>query len=406
MIKVDVDVTCVYDWLEQSESRINVLRGGTRSSKSYSVAQHIIFNKLIAGNDRVIIIARKTLPALRKTAMKLVLDLLDNYKVPYRFNKTELELRFKNNLIYFMSLDDPGKIGSIDFNDCWLEEAVDFTLEDFRNFNIRASRKGENNQLYLTFNPISALHWIRVELVDKRTEGLAEHVSIYKDNLKHLSKEIIHEIEDLINQDKNFYNIYALGLWGVLENIIYDRWQVFDKIEFKDEIKYIDDKKVDDITYGLDFGFQHESVLAEINWIENDFIAHELLYQRELTNTELIERVKRLIPEQLRYREIYADPSEPDRINEFYNAGFNIHKAKKDVLSGIDFCKTHMLGVTAESINAIKELQSYSRRKDKDDNVMEEPVKFMDHFCDAMRYGAYSRADSLGYSEVLDLSFR
>ena len=57
-------------------------------------------------------------------------------------------------------------------------------------------------------------------------------------------------------------------------------------------------------------------------------------------------------------------------------------------------------------MNGIKELQSYKRREDKDGNVMEEPVKFNDHFCDAMKYGAYSRADNLGYSEVLDLTLR
>ena len=397
MPKIDVDVTKVYDWLEQSKVRINILRGGTRSSKSYSMAQHIIFNKLIAGDNRVIIVARKTLPALRKTAMKLILDLLDGYYIPYKFNKTELELRYKNNLMYFMSLDDPGKIGSIDFNDCWLEEAVDFTLEDFRNFNIRASRKGENNQLYLTFNPISALHWIKIELVDKRTDGLAEHVSTYKDNLKHLSPEIIHEIEDLINQDSNFYNIYALGLWGVLENIIYSNWSIFEKLP----------EKIDFITYGVDWGFNNPSVITEIIWTDQKFIANELFYGSGLTQAQLVSQALKVIPIEKRDNELYCDSAEPALIQALYDAGLNVHKAKKDVNDGISFVKTHFMGVTAESANGIKELRSYSWKKDKDGNVIDDPVKFNDHFCDAIRYGSYSAFRNYGNeSEVLDFSLR
>ena len=398
MKRINAEVTKVYDWLERSKARINILRGGTRSSKSYSTAQHIIFNKLLAGNNRVIIVARKTLPALRKTAMKLILDLLESYGIlnHCKFNKTELELRYKNNLLYFMSLDDPGKIGSIDYNDLWLEEAVDFTFDDFKMFNIRASRQGEDNQIYLSFNPISALHWIKLELVDKRTEGLSEHISTYKDNLKHLSKEIIFEIEDLINQDQNFYNIYALGLWGVLENIIYSNYSIFEKLP----------EKIDFVTYGVDWGFNSPSCICEINWIDEKFIVNELLYTGGLTQQELVSQALKIIPEDRRDNELYCDSAEPALIQALYDAGFNAHKSKKDVNDGISFVKTHFLGIIKDSINGIKELQSYSWKKDKNGNVIDDPVPFMNHFCDALRYGSYSNYKAYGTARTLDISFR
>ena len=398
MQKIKLDVTPVFDFLQNCKERIVVLRGGTRSSKSYSLAQHIIFNKLMAGNDRVIIVARKTLPALRKTAMKLVLDLLDAYKIPYKFNKTDLELRYKNNLLYFMSLDDPGKIASIDFNDCWLEEAVDFTAEDFRMFNIRASRKGDHNQIYLSFNPVSALHWIKTELLDKRKTGIAEHVSTYKDNIEHLPAEIVKEIEDLIDQDINFYNIYALGLWGVLEDVIYSNYSIFDKLP----------EKIDEISYGVDWGFNSPSAIVEINWIDGKFIARELLYKAGLTQQELVSQAVRLIPKERYNCEMYIDASEPALIQAFYDVGFNAHPAKKDVLAGISFVKTHMLGITKDSVNGIKELQSYSWKKDKDGNLVDPaaPVKFNDHFCDAKRYGSYSTYKSYPEAKALEFTMR
>jgi len=402
----------VFEWLTKTDRRINFLIGGRDSTKSWSIALHLLINKFFKEEDKRILVVRKTMKAVRKSCFQLFLDFLIKYDC-YKYvniNRTELEITRKDgstNSILCAGLDDVEKLKSIEQgNYIWIEEAIDILFRDYLNLDILMRRKTDGiNQMFASLNPMSALSWIKTEIVDKPDDDIAIHYSTIDDN-PFASDVDRKRLDRLKDKDLNLYKIFRLSEWGVLENIIYDRWQTFNKVKFKDEVKYINDKKVDDITYGLDFGFSNESVLAEINWIENDFIAHELLYQKGLTNTELIERVKKLIPEELRYREIYADPSEPDRINEFYNAGFNIHKAKKDVLFGIDFCKTHLLGVTSESVNGIKELQSYKRREDKDGNVMEEPVKFNDHFCDAMRYGAYSRADSLGYSEVLDISFR
>lgn len=381
-IQKEVNATAVYRWLKNTTARTNILRGGSRSSKTYSLAQHIIFNKLLSCDNRVIIIAMKTLPALKKTAMKLFTDLLDEYigVTNYKFNKTDKELRYKNNLVYFMGLDEPHKAASLDYNDLWLEEATDFSYEDFKQFNMRSSRKGGNNQLFLSFNPVSALHWIKTEIVDKNKPNVAEHISTYRDNLKNLPPEIIAEIEDLINQDDNFYKIYALGEWGVLENIIYGKWKTYDELP----------EKIDDISIGVDWGFNSPSSILKCYWIDGKVIWEELFYAGGLTQSELVDKALKLIPEDQRKLSMFCDSSEPALIQEFYNAGFNVHKAKKDVNDGIDYCKTHLLGATKDSINLIKELNSYSWKKDKNDNVIDEPVKFMDHLMDAGRYATYS----------------
>jgi len=398
-----IKATKIFQWLIENKERTNLLVGGAGSSKSYSLTQFFI-KSFYEDKDTRFLVTRKTTPALRISAYKLFIDLLKEYGWPYKLNKTEMTLQYGGNEILFKGMDDPEKIKSAEFNKIWMEEATEFTLDDFRQLSLRLRRRTDTiNQMYLSCNPISALHWIKTELADKNLIKLNH--STYLDN-PFLDEQYVQEIKDLINQDENYYKIYALGQWGVLENIIYGKWKTFNEVKFKEDVKWIDDKKVDDITYGLDFGYSNPSALTEINWIENDFIAHELLYQDKLTNTELIEQVKKLIPEEERYREIYADHSEPDRINEFYHAGFNIHKARKDVTTGIDFCKQHMLGITADSTNGIKELQSYKRREDKDGNVMEEPVKFNDHFCDSMRYGAYSKLNVTGDSKVADFSFR
>jgi len=48
--------------------------------------------------------------------------------------------------------------------------------------------------------------------------------------------------------------------------------------------------------------------------------------------------------------------------------------------------KGKRLFVTRDSTNLISELQSYRWKKDKNGNILEEPVKDMDDACDALRY--------------------
>ena len=70
----------------------------------------------------------------------------------------------------------------------------------------------------------------------------------------------------------------------------------------------------------------------------------------------------------------------------------------------MNFCKSHITGITGENI--VKEAQGYKRKEDKDGNVLEEPVKFMDHGMDAGRYGTYSAARNYQSADTLVSSFR
>jgi phage terminase large subunit len=397
MITKEIYVTDVYEWIRKSKARINIIKGGAGSSKSYSLAQHFIFNKMLSGTDLVNVVIRKTLPSLRKTALKLILDLLEKYGVPYKFNKSELELKVSNSITYFMSLDEPEKIKSLDINNAWLEEATELNLEDLRQIRLRLRRENKEdiNQIYLSFNPVSALHFIKTELVDKADEDIAVHTSTYKDN-PFLSREYIKDIEDLINQDLNFYKIYALGEWGVLENIIYSGWQVVEEPE-----------KFDDVTFGVDWAFNTPSAILKCYWIDGKFIWQELFYGGGLTQDQLVEKALKLIPAELRRKDLYVDAAEPALIQALFNRGFNAKRAKKDVQDGISYVKTHLTGIVKGSDNLLKEIQSYSWKQDKDNNVLEDPVKFNDHLMDAGRYASYSAYRMYPQSRTLEhLSFR
>lgn len=303
----------------------------------------------------------------------------------YHVNRTEL--MFTNDIgseITLKGLDDPEKIKSAEFNHIFAEEATELSLNDYRQLDLRLRRKTRTvNRIFLSCNPISALHWIKVELEDKPTKDVEFNYSTWRDN-PFLPRVYIDRLEGLIDKDLNYYNIYALGKWGILANLIYSGFKVVDIPERSDEV-----------TYGLDFGFNNPSCLVKLYWKGEKFISQELLYKSGLTNTMLIDEIKELIPVGHRQKYMYADSAEPDRIEEFYKAGFNVQPATKSVKDGIDYIKQHSLGITSDSVNGIKEKQTYEYKEDKNGNVLDEPVKFNDHFNDAERYGAYS------YSKVV-----
>ena len=102
----------------------------------------------------------------------------------------------------------------------WLEEATDFTEQDFKQLRIRLSRNrfSENVKMILSFNPIGDTHWLIkfLDVAKNRPDLYLLHHSTYKDNIINLSQSFIDDLEAFIDLDENFYRIYTLGLPGVL----------------------------------------------------------------------------------------------------------------------------------------------------------------------------------------------
>ena len=377
LIKRQVEITDVYKKALNSPKQFVVNVGGAGSSKSYSIAQLAIQNLFNEQNYKIAI-GRKTFPALRMTAYKLVIDLLKDYGLYNLNNHNKTENIYhnpqRNSSIQFFSLDDPEKIKSADFNDIWLEEANEFTYEDYLVLKMRLrAPSAKMNKMYLTLNPVDENNWIATKLSNDPTVDLIR--STYHDN-PYLSKEYIQILENLINEDMNYYRIYVLGEWGKLENIIYPTWQVVDDMP----------KEFQQQAYGLDFGYVNPTAMVHIGIIDKDLYIDELLYQTQLTNSDLISRL--LTFPRL---DIYADSAEPQRIEELKRARLNCYPADKDVKLGIDLVKRQNIKITKRSINVIKEIRGYQRKKDKDGKVLEEPVKFNDHILDALRYAVMGK---------------
>lgn len=391
---MNLTATEIFEWNYNCNSEIVVNVGGARSSKSFSLAQLFIIKLLTESNKRFLVL-RKTLPSMRISTYKLIIDLLSEYGIyePANHNKTGRTYVHRNNFLHFTGLDDPQKIKSTEWNYVWMEEANEFSWEDFITLKTRMSAKsgdGKPNQMFLSLNPCDKGNWVYQKVIKSKSskvKKLKSQIVVFESNYLNnpfLSTDYVNSLLALKDEDETYYKIYTLGQWAVPKNLIYNNWEITENFP----------ENFDEVIYGLDFGFNNPTALVKIGYYDGNIYLKQTIYETKLTNEQLIGRMKELID--AKHDFIYADCAEPQRIEEIYRAGFNIHPAEKSVRDGIDFLKRRKLYVHPESCDLIEELKKYKWKEDRDGKILDEPVKFMDHAMDALRYGIYSHSRKRG----------
>lgn len=383
----EIEVTNVFLRNEASKKRIVVNRGGARSSKSWSIQQLFVYWFTSLHNQKFLI-TRKTMPSLRTSAYKEILEKVRDYGYydhcrHMQSSPLTLEYLPNNNYMLFASIDDPVKIRSTDFNKIWMEEGNEFTYDDFAVLDMRLSAPigdGGRNSLYISYNPTDIHGWINTRLPLRSDVEIIK--STYLDNIKHLPPEYIKALERYREEDPELWAIYGLGEYAEIKELIYKPFIVHDAYP----------AGFNDVIYGLDFGFNAETALVEIGIRDLEFYTTELLYETGLTNADLIERLGELIPKDKRLKPIYADCEDPNRITEIYRAGYNCKpciKGKNSVKNGIDYVKRQRIHTLASNVNLNRERQGYKWKRDKNGNILDEPVKsggssagvVKDHLC-------------------------
>ncbi len=392
--EVPFTVTRLFEETLSAKEEVIIHVGGARSSKSYSVLQVLIYY-LVTQEHKKIGICRKTFPSLRMTAMTVFLDLLKQYGMydESKHNKTFNTYQYGTNLVQFFGLDEAGKVRSASFNYLMMEEANDFTYEDYINLKLRMSEPrgpDERNHVYLCLNPIDSTNWIATR-ASKET-GVKVIKSSYKDN-PFLSPEYIKSLQDLINQDENFYRVYALGEWGRLSRLIFTNYKIITELPDMKEAKY---------AYGLDFGLVNASALIKVYLLNGSWYLEERMYQSNLTNSDIIERLSHETR-----GEIYGDPSSKILIEEIRRAGYDAYEGHKGVNESIDLMKRQPLFITQESTNLIREIRHYQWKPDPNGDgttSLSEPVKYDDHGVDASRYCIWGMTQRYGFATAMPIA--
>lgn len=386
------DINSVYKDFSFDNSRIQNFYGGAGSGKSYYIVQDELYKQLaVKGNN--LLVVRAVGKENRRSTFALFQQVINSWGMRdskyFEIFTGDMVITCKptGNMITFTGLDDVNKLKSITYSSgiltrIWVEEASEVKkAEDFRQLNLRLRGIAPVPfQIRLSYNPISAFHWIKKMFFDKNVDNCKILHTTYKDN-RFLDPNYAEVLEKLKEEDENYYNIYTLGVWGQAGDLVFKKWESgVSPYKFND---------YDQIIIGMDFGFNNPSAIEFIGIRDDVLYSIDEFYQSGLTNLQLIEAVKDKIDKSW---VIIADSAEPARIKEWQQHGYQIRGCVKNdssVRRSIDVLRSKKWVVNPEKCpNLINELRAYSYKKDVSGELSDMPIKFNDHGIDACRYAS------------------
>jgi phage terminase large subunit len=374
--------------LLEERARYLVLCGGAGSGKSEFAARKLLYRCYREGGHRFLIL-RKVRSRVRESVLAVFLRVLQDNEIPYDYNKTERVVvvrphGVKPSELLFDGLDDPEKIKSIKgITGIWLEEATEFTVDDFTQIDLRLRELSPGyHQIVLTFNPDEArAPWLKARFFDNKDPDAFVSKTTVEDNPIQAVRDAYVKRLDALT-DPTYRKIYRLGEWSLAKGIIFG-WNVDDKP---------DGQFYEELFYGLDFGFSIDpAALVRVYRRADEFWLEELIYERNLTNPMLADRMKQ--SGVTRYDYVYADSAEPKSIEELCRASLTVKPCAKgpdSIRAGIDYLKNLKIHILTGSLNLIDEARTYKYKEDKAGNIMPVPEGFKDHLMSAVRYAIHT----------------
>jgi phage terminase large subunit len=301
-----------------------------------------------------------------------------------------MQCKITGNAVIFRGVQhekDREKLKSITFPNgkltwIWCEEATELMESDLDILDDRLRGELNNPNLYyqitISFNPVSATHWIKRKFFDYQDEDILAHHSTYLTN-RFIDAAYHRRMMRRKDQDPEGYQVYGLGNWGELGGLILTNYEIKDFDTSPD--------RFDSMNSAQDFGFNHANAILEGGWKDGDIYICKELYVHEMDTTEIIEKAEGNFNKRIT---MYCDSAEPDRIKMWKKAGYRATPVKKEpnsVKAQIDYLKGVKIYIHPSCTNTIKEIQQWKWKKDKQTGLyIDEPLDFMDDAMAALRY--------------------
>lgn len=384
----DIRVSYLFPKVWNSKKPWLVLRGGTRSSKTVSVAQCVILwlftgeirngQKIPSGTCAVV---RKHKSTIKATVMRDFESQLNTLGLMgyLDVNKTNRTYKFGDRMVEFVGADDEQKLRGFKSNITWLNEANELNWDK----EVRQLRYRTSDLMIIDFNPSDPYVWINEELEQKRAltkKDVDIIVSTYKDN-PFLERHQISEIEYTEEEDLNYWKVYGLGLYGEVKGLVFPKAEIITKMptRLKHRAKAMDFGYITDPTTLIDCGTQNG----------RDLFLDEIFYLKGMTGQDIVTTFRGLGIR--RGEPIVADSAEWRLIDDLKSAKFNVIGAEKgpgSVDYGVQLVNQYNLFITERSVNMIRERLKYRYKTNSDGTSTGVPIKGFDHTLDPIRYYA------------------
>ena len=384
-----LETTPVFTRNYASTKKIKINRGGTRSSKTRSIAQLSVLWLFTGQISRDREIPQGVWSTVRKYSTTLDATVIRDFEEELekqelygavKHNKTKRTYQYGQRMVEFFGADDEKKLRGAKRNILYCNEANELEFKtQFFQLLIRTE-----DDIFLDFNPDDENVWINTELEQKRQHEMKDVeviISTYKDNT-FLPHSLIKEIEYLEKTDPEFWKVYGLGEYGKMFGLIFENTNIIDVIPTDATF----------IANGGDFGFTNDPcAMLEVYKQNGELYINQLEYKRGMTNPMIADRLKEL---KIDRKEIVFDSAEPKSIQELINQGINVFPAKKgtdSIRTSIDILKRYKLNITANSVDLIRELRTYKWVLDKAANPTQVPIDYNNHLIDSLRYVALNK---------------
>jgi len=361
----------------EATEEIIINQGGSSSSKTYSILQ-VLFTRWANEPNVVITVVGQDIPNLKAGALRDALTIWSGSKelqaITLDFNKSDRIFTSKyGSIMEFKSFKDAqdAKSGKRDYS--FFNEANGISFDVFTEVRLRT-----RNKTYIDYNP-NAEFWVHEHLIGKPN---TKFIRSWHEHNPFLNQSMRDKIEGLKDVDMELWRVYARGLTGKIEGLIFRNHSVVSEVP----------KDAEFIAAGMDFGFTNDpTTLIECYRYNGELYLNELIFETGLTNQDIGNKLTQLGFDKRKH--IVGDSAEPKSIEELRRMGFNIHGAAKgpdSIRASIDILKRFKLNITANSLNLKKEFMNYKwSEKDKTS-----PIDFFNHGIDAVRYIALNKLAS------------
>jgi phage terminase large subunit len=400
MQKVEIHTEVLNDaylpFLEDS-TPVQIFFGGSASGKSvFVVGQRSVIDVLKGGRNYLI--CRQVGRTIRNSVFNEVHKIITEWGLIglFNINKSDMVITCQNGYqILFTGLDDAEKLKSITpakgvITDIVVEEATETEPNSAKQLEKRLRGGSESipKRLVFLFNPILQTNWIYqtyfapIAWADDQREYRSEDLSIlkttYLDN-RFLTDQDRKRLE--AEKDSYYYDVYTLGKWGVLGDVIFKNIKIEDLSQMHDQFT--------NNRAGLDFGFSSDPAAMPVIHFDrkkNEIYLYQELYERGLTNQQLAP----LVVDMIGNNPLKCDSAEPKSVQELRDKGvqaYSAHKGKDSVNFGIQWLQSlNAIHIDSGCINSRREFTTYHWKQDKDGNAMRIPTDKDNHIIDATRY--------------------
>ena len=388
-LKKHIFIPKFLEYLNDYSHRWEFWCGSAGSGKSYTIAQKIIMR--CCKEQIRVLVCRRYATTLRNSCFALFKEILTKWNLTSYVNvkETDMSITFPNgSQIIMVGLDTEEKLLSLtNISTVWVEEAYEVEKEKVEQLNLRMRGAAANQQLILSWNPISKNSWLYDFTVENPPFSSVFIHSTYKDN-PFLNKEYIDALDEMEVRNPAKYRIYGRGEWGIdVEGLVITNWRT---------------ERFDPMAMAADGGYEHRAGM-DLGWIDPSTVIDTLydrnnktiyvfneFYKSGCQLSELAIAIKNM---NLNKTKIYVDAAEPRSIQFFKQEGINAvacAKGKDSVKAGLMFLQDHLIIVHPQCQNFINELENFSYIKSKQTGLWtEDTTHEFSHAIDACRY-AYS----------------